>query len=52
MGLLLLILVLVLLLGAGGFALHILWVAAVIGAIFWVAGFAFRGGESARWYRW
>lgn len=51
MGVLLLVLLLVLLVGAGGFAIHALWVLAVIFAIAWVAGFAFRSGEG-RWYRW
>lgn len=34
-----------------GFALHLLWILAVVFLILWVAGFAFRSGES-RWYRW
>jgi hypothetical protein len=34
-----------------GFAAHLLWIFAVVFAIAWVAGFAFRNGES-RWYRW
>jgi hypothetical protein len=33
-----------------GFALHALWILAVVFAIFWVAGFAFHSGEG-RWYR-
>ena len=35
-----------------GFAIHLLWIAALIFAVLWIAGFAFRSGESARWYRW
>ena len=52
MGLLLLVLLLVLLFGGLGFAVHALWFLAVIFLIAWVAGFAFRGGEGSRWYRW
>ena len=49
MGLVLVISLLALLLGGLGFAVHWLWIAAVIVAVFWLAGFAFRSGES-RWY--
>jgi hypothetical protein len=52
MGLVLLVLLLALLFGGLGFAIHALWIFAVIFAIVWVAGFAFRSGESARWYHW
>ncbi len=52
MGLLLVVLLIALILAGAGFALHLLWLFAVVVAIFWIAGFAFRGGESARWYRW
>ena len=52
MGLVLLILLLAVLFGGLGFAVHTLWVIAVILAIFWLAGFAFRSGGGARWYRW
>ena len=45
MGLIILILLIALLLGAAGFALHFLWVLAVVLAIFWVAGWAFSGGR-------
>jgi hypothetical protein len=51
MGLVLLILLLALLFGGLGFAVHFLWIVAVILAVFWLAGFAFRSGEG-RWYRW
>ena len=50
MGLVLIILLLALLLGGLGFAIHWLWIFAVIVGVFWLAGFAFRSGES-RWYR-
>jgi hypothetical protein len=52
MGLILLILLLALLFGGLGFAIHGLWVLAVIFLLAWLAGFAFRSGEGARWYRW
>lgn len=51
MGLVIVILLLALLFGGLGFAVHWLWVIAVVLAIVWLAGFAFRSGESARWYR-
>jgi Na+/H+ antiporter NhaC len=49
MGLVLLVLLIALLLGGLGFAAHFLWFLAVIVAVFWVAGFAFRSGEG-HWY--
>jgi hypothetical protein len=49
MGLVLIVLLLALLLGGLGFAMHWLWIAAVIVAVFWLAGFAFRSGERG-WY--
>ena len=49
--LLLLALLVVLLFAGLGFALHWLWIFAVVLALFWLAGFAFRSGEG-RWYRW
>ena len=52
MGVLLFVLLLILLVAAGGFAIHVLWFLAVIFAIAWLAGFAFRAGEGRRWYRW
>ena len=51
MGAVLLVLLIALLLGGLGFAVHFLWIFAVIVAIAWLAGFAFRSGER-RWYRW
>jgi hypothetical protein len=38
-----------------GFALHVLWVAAVVLLVLWLIGFALGRGESAgnhRFYRW
>ncbi|MHB1533868.1 MAG: hydrophobic protein [Acidimicrobiales bacterium] len=52
MALVLLVALLALLFFGLGFAIHLLWIVAVIAAIFWVAGFAFRSGEGRRWYRW
>ena len=52
MGLILLVLLLVLIFGGLGFALHALWIVAVIGFLAWLVGFAFRSGEGAHWYRW
>ncbi len=49
---LLLVLLLALIFAGAGFALHLLWIVAVVVAVVWLLGFAFRGGESARWYRW
>jgi hypothetical protein len=47
------ILLLALIFAGAGFAVHVLWVIAVIFAIFWLAGFAFRSGAGGgRWYRW
>ncbi|HYL51552.1 MAG TPA: hydrophobic protein [Acidimicrobiia bacterium] len=51
MSLVLLVLLLALIFGGLGFAIHWLWIFAVVLAIFWLAGFAFRRGE-ASWYRW
>jgi hypothetical protein len=56
MGLILLVLLLALLLGGLGFAVHVLWIVAVIVFVAWLLGFALARGESAgggrRWYRW
>jgi hypothetical protein len=52
LGLLLLLLLIIVLFGVGAFAVKaLLWVAAIM-LILWLLGFAFRGGEGARWYRW
>lgn len=53
--LVLLLLLLVLILFGAGFALHVLWIAAVIFAVFWLIGVALGRGETAgahRFYRW
>jgi hypothetical protein len=55
MGLILLVLLLVLLFGSLGFAIHLLWIVAVIVFVFWLIGFALgRGHAEGRrgWYRW
>ena len=55
MGLILLVLLIALLLGGLGFAVHALWIVAVIVFLFWLIGFGLARGESAggrRWYRW
>jgi hypothetical protein len=52
---LLLALLLVLIFAGAGFALHVLWIVAVIFALFWLIGAALGRGESAgrhRFYRW
>ena len=49
------LLLLVLLFGAVGFAVHLLWILAVIFLVFWLAGVALGRGESTgrhRFYRW
>jgi uncharacterized protein (DUF697 family) len=53
--LILLLLLLVLILAGAGFAVHALWIAAVVFALFWIVGVALGRGESAgsrRFYRW
>lgn len=55
MGLILLVLLLALLLGGLGFAVHLLWIVAVIVLALWLVGFAVGRGhaEGTRgWYRW
>jgi hypothetical protein len=52
MGLLLAVLLLVLIFAGAGFALHALWIVAVVVAVAWLLGFVIRGADSARWYRW
>jgi hypothetical protein len=52
MALLLAVLLLALVFAGAGFALHVLWIVAVVIAVLWLAGFFFRGADSARWYRW
>jgi hypothetical protein len=43
---------LLVLLGAGGFALNLLWYILIAAIILWLIGFFVRGGEGRRWYRW
>jgi hypothetical protein len=53
--LLILALLLVLVLFGAGFAVHVLWIIAVIFAVLWLVGFALGRGEGAgrhRFYRW
>lgn len=55
MGLILLVLLAALVLGGLGFAVHLLWIVAVIVFVFWLIGFALARGETSggrRWYRW
>ena len=57
MALILLVLLIALLLGGLGFAVHTLWIIALVVFFVWVLGFALARGESAggrgaRWYRW
>ena len=49
---LLLFLLLTLILFGVGFALKFLWIVAAIMLAVWLIGFAARGGDRARWYRW
>jgi hypothetical protein len=46
-----LVLLLVLLLFGAGFALKVLWYAAIVMLVVWIVGFVARGPER-RWYRW
>ena len=52
MGLVLAVLLLGILFGAGGFAIHALWIVAVVVLVAWAIGFVIRAGEGSRWYRW
>ena len=52
MGVVLFVLILALLFGGLGFAVHILWYVAIALLIVWLLGFAMRGAEGSRWYRW
>lgn len=51
MGLILLAFLLVLLFAGLGFAIHFLWIVAVIAFLIWIIGFFVRGSER-RWYHW
>jgi hypothetical protein len=50
--LILLILLLAILLASLGFAIHLLWWIAIIVAVVWLLGFAFRSGSGRRWFYW
>ena len=57
MGVILLVLLVALLFAGLGFAVHLLWVIAVIFFVFWLIGWAFARGEGSgsrrQWYgRW
>jgi hypothetical protein len=56
MGIILLVLLLALLFGVSGFAIHALWIVAVVVFVAWIIGFGVARGEAAggraRWYRW
>ncbi|MEV8093118.1 hydrophobic protein [Kitasatospora sp. NPDC085879] len=49
---LLLVLLLILVLFGAGFAVNVLWWAAIVLLIVWVVGFFARSGSGGRWYRW
>jgi hypothetical protein len=52
---LILALLLVLILFGAGFAVHLLWIVAVVFLVLWLVGFAIGRGEGAgthRFYRW
>jgi hypothetical protein len=53
--LILAVLLLAILFGAAGFALHVLWLIALVVFVVWLLGFVFRAAEAPsrrRWYRW
>jgi hypothetical protein len=50
MALVVFILLLALLLGGLGFAVHALWIVAVVLALVWLIGFFIGGAERGRWY--
>ena len=50
MGLILLVLLLVLIFAGAGFALHVLWIVAVVLLFVWLLGFLLSGAEHS-WYR-
>jgi hypothetical protein len=50
---LIVLVVLLVLLGAGGFAAHLLWYLLIAALIVWALGFVLRSAEGGgRWYRW
>jgi hypothetical protein len=58
MAVVLIALLIILLLGAFGFAMHVLWWIAIAALLFWLLGFVLRGTETIarprrrRWYNW
>jgi hypothetical protein len=52
MALILIVLLLALLFGGLGFAVHALWIVALVLLAVWLLGFLVRGAEGSRWYRW
>lgn len=53
MAVILLVLLLALILGGLGFAVHALWIVAVVVAVLWLLGFVVRSATGGgRWYRW
>jgi hypothetical protein len=58
MAVVLIALLIILLLGAFGFAMHVLWWIAIAALIIWLLGFVLRGGKTIarprrrRWYNW
>jgi energy-coupling factor transporter transmembrane protein EcfT len=50
LGLILLVLLLVLIFAGAGFALHVLWIIAVVLLVIWLLGFLVSGAEHS-WYR-
>ena len=50
MGLILLVLLLALIFAGAGFALHVLWIIAVVLLLIWLLGFLVSGAEHS-WYR-
>jgi hypothetical protein len=47
MGLILIALLIIILVGAFGFAVHVLWWVAIAALIIWLLGFLFRAGDGA-----
>ncbi|ADP78639.1 hypothetical protein [Pseudofrankia inefficax] len=56
MPLIIAILIVALLFGGLGFAVHALWIVALVVFVAWILGFVLRSGSSTgsrgRWYRW
>jgi hypothetical protein len=53
MPLILAVLIVALLFGGLGFAVHALWIVALVVLVAWALGFFVRVGEGgSRWYRW